>query len=267
MNKLFYILIFCIVSNNIYTQDVIIIDTAEDISEKEALVILNGFGDSKKNRRIQKEFFQEKGYDLFIPEYVEKKSLDLTISTFSYFYEKNNLDKYKEVKFLCYIIGGYVLNKYIEKHGKGKITTIIYDRSPIQERAPKVATQKLKFITKIYYGKVLFDFSEININSLSNKDSLIIGVIVENKATKLMRFFKRTSDSYGDYNYNAKEIERNLDDFIHTYLNHDLMYRRFDVIGQEILYFLEHGEFTENAKREKYNWDPFKKLKKNDINL
>ena len=267
MNKLFYILIFCIVSNNIYTQDVIIIDTAENISEKEALVILNGFGDSKKNRRIQKEFFQEKGYDLFIPEYVEKKSLDLTISTFSSFYNRYKLDEYKEVKFLCYIIGGHVLNQHIEKNGKGKITTIIYDRSPIQERAPKVAAQKLKFITKIYYGKVLFDFSEIKINPLSNKDSLIIGVIVENKATKLMRFFKRTSNSYGNYHYNAKEIERNLDDFIHTYLDHDLMYRRFDVIGQEILHFLEKGRFSENAKREKYNWDPFKKLKKNDINL
>lgn len=267
MNKLFYILILCIVSNNIYTQDVIIVDTAEDISDKEALVILNGFGDSKKNRRIQKEFFQEKGYDLFIPEYVEKKSLDLTISTFSSFYNRYKLDQYKQVKFLCYIIGGYVLNQHIEKNGKGKITTIIYDRSPTQERAPKVAVQKLKLITKIYYGKVLFDFSEIKINPLSNKDSLIIGVIVENKATKLMRFFKRTSNSYGNYNYNAKEIETNLDDFIHTYLDHDLMYRRFDVIGQEILHFLEKGRFSENAKREKYTWDPFKKLKKNDINL
>ena len=267
MNKFFYILIFCIVSNNIYTQDVIIINTAEDISEKEALVILNGFGDSKKNRRIQKEFFQEKGYDLFIPEYVEKKSLDLTISTFSSFYNRYKLDEYKQVKFLCYIIGGYVLNQYIEKNGKGKITTIIYDRSPTQERAPKVATERLPFISQILYGKVLADFSEININSLSNKDSLIIGVIIENKATRLMRFFKRTSDSYGNYNYNAKEIERNLDDFIHTYLDHDLMYVRFDVIGQEILHFLEKGRFSENAKREKYDWDPFKKLKKNDINL
>lgn len=267
MNKLFYILIFCIVSNNIYTQDVIIIDTAEDISEKEALIILNGFGDSKKNRIIQKEFFQEKGYDLFIPEYIEKKSLDLTISTFSSFYNKYKLDEYKQVKFLCYIIGGYVLNQHIEKEGKGKITTIIYDRSPIQERAPKVAAQKLKFITKMYYGKVLFDFSEININSLNNKDSLIIGIIIENKATKLMRFFKRTSDSYGDYNYNAKEIERNLDDFMYTYLDHDLMYKRFDVIGQEILHFLRKGRFSENAKRISYNWDPFKKLKKNDISL
>ena len=82
-----------------------------------------------------------------------------------------------------------------------------------------------------------------------------------------MRVFKKISDRYGDYNYNAIEIERNLDDFMHTYLDHDLMYKRFDVIGQEIIHFLEKVRFSDNAKREKYNWDPFKKLKKNDINL
>jgi len=267
MKKFIYASIFCILSNNIYAKDVIIIDTSENISKKQALVILNGFGDSKKNRKIQKEFFQDKGYDLFIPEYIERKSIDLSVSTFSYFYDKNNLDEYKEVKFICYIIGGYVLNTHIEKNGKGKITAIIYDRSPTQERAPRVATEKLPFISRILYGKVLSDFSKRKLTTLSHTDGLTIGVIIENKATKLMRFFKKTSDRYGDYNYNAIEIERNLDDFMHTYLDHDLMYKRFDIIGQEIVLFLRKGRFSENAKREKYDWDPFKKLKKNDINL
>ena len=267
MNKLIYTLIFCLLFNSIYAQEVIIIDTSENISDKQALVILNGFGDSKKNRKIQQEFFQEKGYDLFIPEYVEKNSIDLTVSTFSSFYDKNNLDEYKEVKFLCYIIGGHVLNQYIERNGKGKITTIIYDRSPTQERAPRVATEKLPFISRILYGKALSDFSKQKLIPLSDPNGLAVGVIIENKATKFMRFFKKTSDRYGDYNYNAIEIERNLDDFMHTYLDHDLMYKRFDVIGQEIIHFLGKGIFSDNAKREKYNWDPFKKLKKNDINL
>ena len=267
MIRLINTLMFCLLFNNIYAQEVIIIDTSEDISEKKALVILNGFGDSKNNRKIQQKFFENKGYDLFIPEYVKKKSIALTMSTFSSFYDKNNLDQYKELKFLCYIIGGYILNQHIKNNGKGKITSIIYDRSPTQERAPKVATKKLPIISRILYGKVLADFSEININSLSNKDSLIIGVIIENKATRLMRVFKRASNSYGAYNYNAMEIERNLDDFMHTYLDHDLMYRCFDIIGHEIMSFFEKGSFSENAKREKYNWDPFKKLKKNDINL
>jgi hypothetical protein len=177
------------------------------------------------------------------------------------------LDKYNEVKFLCYIIGGFVLNQHIEKNGIGKITTIIYDRSPTQERAPRAATEKLPFISRILYGKVLSDFSKRKLTTLSHTDGLTIGVIIENKATKLMRVLKKTSDRYGDYNYNAVEIEGNLDDFTHTYLDHDLMYKRFDIIGQEIVLFLRKGRFSENAKREKYDWDPFKKLKKNDINL
>lgn len=267
MKRLICLFIFSLLFNSIYAQEVIIVDTSQGISDKKALVILNGFGDSKKNRKKQKEFFQEKGYDLFIPEYVNRRSIDLTVSTFSSFYDKNNLDQYKEVKFLCYVIGGYVLNKHIEKNDKGKITTIIYDRSPTQERAPRVATEKLPFISRLLYGKVLSDFSNQRLISLRNPDDLSIGVIIENKATRLMRFFKKTSDSYGDYNYNAIEIERNLDDFMHTYLDHDLMYKRFDVIGQEIIHFLEKGNFSDNAKREKYNWDPFKKLKNNDINL
>ena len=36
---------------------------------------------------------------------------------------------------MCYIIGGYVLNRYIELYGKKNIKKIIYDRSPTQERA------------------------------------------------------------------------------------------------------------------------------------
>jgi|TARA_B100000959_G_scaffold73006_1_gene77543 hypothetical protein len=267
MKKFIYVSIFCILSNNIYSQDIVLIDASENISKKQALVILNGFGDSKKNRKIQKAFFQDKGYDLFIPEYIERKSIDLSTSTFSDFYKKNNLDKYNEVKFLCYIIGGFVLNQHIEKNGIGKITTIIYDRSPTQERAPRAATEKLPFISRILYGKVLSDFSKRKLTTLSHTDGLTIGVIIENKATKLMRVLKKTSDRYGDYNYNAVEIEGNLDDFTHTYLDHDLMYKRFDIIGQEIVLFLRKGRFSENAKREKYDWDPFKKLKKNDINL
>jgi hypothetical protein len=39
------------------------------------------------------------------------------------------------------------------------------------------------------------------------------------------------------------------------------MYRRFDVIGAEILYFYREGIFTKKAKRKKYDWDPFNKVR------
>ena len=48
MNKLIYTLILCLLFNSIYAQEVIIIDTSKNVSDQQALVILNGFGDSKK---------------------------------------------------------------------------------------------------------------------------------------------------------------------------------------------------------------------------
>ena len=91
---------------------------------------LKWFWRFKEKQKETKKFFENKGYDLFIPEYIERESINKSIKTFSIFYENQELYNYKEVKFLCYIIGGYVLNKYIEKNGKGNISTIIYDRSP-----------------------------------------------------------------------------------------------------------------------------------------
>ena len=267
MKQLTYILILCLCFTYVDAQEIIVLDTNYSLSEKEALVILNGFGDSRKNRKIQKEFFRDKGYDLFIPEYVNRRSMDMTIKYFSNLYDEYNLDEYKEVKFLCYIVGGYVLNEHIQTHGSGRITTIIYDRSPIQERAPKTVIKRMKIISQMIYGRVLYDFSKLELYSLGNKYDIEVGIIIESKATRLMRYFRKTSDSYGSYTYVPEEIDANQDDFMYTYLDHNMMYERFDVIGEDILHFLEFGRFTNKTRRIPYNWDPFEKIKKNDINL
>ena len=267
MKKLYKVILICFITTSAIAQDVVVIDDSKKKEGKVALVILNGFGDSKKNRKKQKKFFENKGYDLYIPEYIKRKSIDKSIETFSLFYKNQELSKYKEVKFLCYIIGGYVLNQYIEQNGKENISTVIYDRSPTQERAPQTAVKKLPLLSRLMYGNVLKDFSLREKENLSEDKGLSIGVIIENKATKLMRMYRKTADSYGEYTYDAYDIEPNLDDYFHTILDHDLMYIRFDIIGKEILYFLENGVFTSEAKRTPYDWDPFKKLKKNDFNL
>ena len=47
--------------------------------------------------------------------------------------------------------------------------------------------------------------------------------------------------------------------------DHDQMYERFDVIGEEIFYFLENHSFSNNAVREQYNWNPFTNYKKEGL--
>lgn len=261
MYKIFTLSISLILILNLSAKDYCFIDNSIDKSEKIALVILNGIGDSKKKRKVQIEFFSNKGMDVYIPDYKERKSLEKSFSTFSVFYNNHELNNYKEVNFLCYIIGGYVLNRYIELHGAKNIRRIIYDRSPTQERAAKIGVDRLPFLSKIRYGQMLFDFSEIVLKPLSNDTNLEIGVIIENQATRLMRSFEKFSYKYGPYSFNINDIERNYDDFFHTWLDHNLMYTRFDVIGAEILYFYKEGHFTDNARRKKYDWDPFKKVR------
>ena len=68
-----------------------------------------------------------------------------------------------------------------------------------------------------------------------------------------------TTDNYGEYNFDPNTIDPHLDDYFHTVLDHDEMYVRFDVIGDEIKYFLEHDRFSVNALRERCEWDPFEK--------
>jgi hypothetical protein len=261
MFKLNVLQLFLIISFSLQAKNFTHINYGLDKSEKVALVILNGFGDSKKNRKIQLDFFSNKEMDVFIPDYKQRNSLDESISSFTKFYFEFELEKYKEVNFLCYIIGGYVLNNFIESNGIKNTKRILYDRSPTQERAAKIGVDKLPLLSRIKYGRILFDFSVVSLKPLSNIDGLTIGLVIENQATKLMRFFKKASYKYGEYSFDINDIDSNYNDFFHTWLDHDLMYKRFDVVGIEILYFFQNGVFTKNAKRQQYNWDPFKKVR------
>ena len=76
-----FIVLFTISS---FSQDVFLVNDSREKSEKIALVILNGFGDSKKNRKKQKKFFENKGYDLFIPEYIERESINKSIKRLTF---------------------------------------------------------------------------------------------------------------------------------------------------------------------------------------
>lgn len=262
MKKIVLFLLLLFISfDGLYAKDYIFIDNNFPKSKKKALVILNGVGDSKKYRKIQLEYFKDNGMDVFIPDYKQRSSLDESLYKFSVFYDEHEIDSYKEVNFMCYIVGGYILNRYIEINGKKNIKKIIYDRSPIQERAAIIGVNKLPLLTKIKFGQLVFDFSKIKLNPLKDDDGLEIGVIIENQATRLMRAFEKISYKYGPYSFDINKIEKNYDDYFHTWLDHDLMYKRFDVIGSEILYFYKNGKFTKQAKRNKYNWDPFKKIR------
>lgn len=231
-----------------------------DKSNKEALLILPGFGDKRKRRKKQRAFFQQLNYDLFIADFHSRKSMNLTVKNLEAYFEANELKGYKKIHVFSYILGSWTINEFIKKNGRQNICTIIYDRSPLQERAPRIVVDKLALMGKIKKGKVLKEFSQTPYPILKN-DSIRIGIIVESKATRLVRIYKKTALSYGPISWNPSDLNQSYDDLFYTPLNHDQMYTRFDVIGDELIHFLEYGKFSNLARREPFEWDVFEKWK------
>lgn len=229
-------------------------------SEKEALLILPGFGSKLEGITDIGKFFAGKGYDLFIPEYIGRDSLGQCVQTLEKFFMAQKLGEYKKLHVFSYIIGSWTLNRWLQKHPENNIATIVYDRSPLQERAPYALVKDLPFFTRLLEGDIVEEFSHTPYEPVVN-DSKNIGIIMESRATKLIRKHKKTALSLGEIDWTVAGRGQDYDDCFYTLNNHDEMYHDFDETGLQILYFIEHGKFTDSARRIKPDLDPFTKKK------
>jgi len=136
------------------------------------------------------------------------------------------------------------------------ISAVIYDRSPLQERAPYALVKDIPLLIRMISGKIMKEFSKTPYPAVS-KQKMKVGIIIESKATKLISKHKKSAMSLGPISWDPEKLNQNYDDKFYTWLNHDDMYSRFDIIGSEIFYFFANSKFTGNAKREPYLEDPF----------
>lgn len=262
MNQITLFIFLFLFSASSHAQNIVLIQNENDsIQKKDAILILPGFADSKKGRKAQLEEFSKLGIDVFIPEYIHKHSYAKTLENVTNYIKENRLLEYENLHCFTYIMGTWVLNTYIQEHGFGNIKTIVSDRSPLQERAPRLVKDKLSLVGRITKGKLVNEFSTIDYPQISNPDSVKIGLIIENKATKLIRIYKKTVLSYGPISMNADSLGQENDDFVYTYLNHDEMYVRFDVVGEMIREFIKYGNFPNESKKEPFDFDLFTKYK------
>lgn len=224
-------------------------------SEKEAILILPGFGSDIHGTKKQADFFFHQGYDVFIPDYIARQSIDKCVENVDQFITKHELLNYKKLHVFSYILGSWTLNTWIHLHPLNNITTIIYDRSPLQERAPFALNQDIPFLIRLVAGKIIKDFAETPYPVIT-KNNINIGILIESKATKLVRKHKKSVLSLGPIVWSHDSLKQEHNDYFYTWLNHDDMYSRFDIIGNEIFYFIKNGVFTREARKAEYP-EPF----------
>lgn len=238
--------------------DVIVVhDPSIPKSDKEAILILPGLQDSKKGRAHQTELFARDGFDLYIPDYRDRPSFDGTVEKLYQFYQREKLGEYKRIHVFSYILGTWVLNSMIQKYGIQNIASIVFDRSPLQERAPKLLRDRLRIVGNIMFGKVAVQLADVPYPPIDTA-GLNIGVIVENKATKFVRIFKKKALSYGPVDWNNVDVQQAYDDLIFVPKSHDEMYVELDQIYLDIFSMFKTGKFRSEAQREAFPWDPFK---------
>jgi hypothetical protein len=228
-------------------------------TEREAILVLPGFVGRFQGTAAQEEYFTGRGYDVLIPDTIERESLEACLAAFEEFAQKHRLGEYRRVHVLAYIVGGWVLNRYVAAHPDHNIASVVYDRSPLQERAPAVLVREMPLITSLLLGDVIEDMAATSYEPLE-KGSIRVGILIESKATPLIRRYRKTALSLGPLAWDPAALGQPCDDFAYTWLNHDQMYSRFDVIGPEILRFFRLGRFTSAQRRTPWNWDPFAPL-------
>ena len=259
---LFFILII-LSSCNVFAnkKDIIIInDTTTSKPLKEAILILPGLEDSKKGRKNLVDFFSTVKYDVFVPKYIDKNSLENTYVNCYNFIKTHQLFNYGKLHIYSYITGSWTINSVINKYGKFNIKTIVYIRSPLQEMAPILAVENIPKITKWIKGDIVKDLSETPFPAIDTT-GIKIGVLIESVATTFIKHYKKKLLAKKTINWNNYDFSMPYDDKIFIPFNHNDMYYNYTQIGPEVISFIEKNKFTNQYPRKWYNWNPFKKHK------
>ena len=226
--------------------------TAPSAPAREALVVLPGFGygdDAERSLRAAAPALAADGIDLYVPAYLERGGLDDSRATLRRFITTQRLHRYERVHVFAFLAGGWTFNTLAEDATVlPNLATVVYDRSPYQERAPRIAAEKLPLFAWLRYGGVIFEMARTPYAPLPARD-VRVGVIVETKPTPFLTRFNKTARSYGPYSFDCQKLGQPHADCMYAGLNHTEMYTRFSELWPDVRAFIRTGRFTDTATR------------------
>jgi hypothetical protein len=230
----------------------------------DALLILTGFGygrEAEDTLRALGGSMKTDGFDLYVPTYLARRGLGKSRSTLREFVREQQLDRYEHVHVFAFLAGGWTLNPLLDAQELPNLATIVYDRSPLQERAARIATDDLHLLTWIRYGTPVFDFARTPYPPLT-RDGVKVGLVVETRPTPFVKRHKSAARRYGPFDFDCDALLQPHDDCLYLPMHHGDVYRRFAEVWPELRAFIRTGRFTEAAARTAPEGDPFAHTRK-----
>jgi hypothetical protein len=228
-------------------------------ARREALLVLPGFGYSRDGEhalRAATAAAERDGIDLYVPVYMSRHGLAKSRSRLRAFIRDQRLDQYERVHVFAFIAGAWTLNPLVDTQELPNLGTIVYDRSPLQERAARLATDHLHFLTWVRYGSPVFDFANTPYPAVTTP-GVRVGLVVETQPTTFVRRHEIAVRSYGPVQINCDVLTQRYDDCVYVAMNHSDVYKRFAEVWPDVLAFIRTGSFTATAERTPPTVDPF----------
>jgi hypothetical protein len=234
-------------------------DLSATAPRSEALLVLPGFGYSRHAAQTLRELsaqMRDEGFDLYVPTYISRGGLDKSGERLQRFLREQRLDRYDRVHVFAFLAGGWTLNPLVEAQQLPNLATVVYDRSPLQERAARIATDDLHLLTWLRYGSPVFDFAGTPYPPL-DKPAVNVGLVVETRPTAFMRRHKGAARRYGPFAFDCDRFLQPHRDCAFLAMNHSDVYLRFAEVWPEVRTFIRTGRFTGDANRTPPDGDPF----------
>jgi hypothetical protein len=219
--------------------------------KRDALLVLPGFGygrGAEKTFRSLAALMARDGVDLYVPTYVTRSGLAASRDKLERFIRENRLDRYERLHVFAFLAGGWTLNPLVERHALPNLASVVYDRSPFQERAPKIAATRLHFLTWLRYGSTVFDVARTPYPPFEAPD-VKVALMVETAPTSFIRRYAGAARQDGPFAFGCGSFRQRYDDCLYLPLNHDEVYARFADVWPEVNIFIRTGHFSDAASR------------------
>ena len=213
--------------------------------------MLPGFGYGPEGERTFRALSPQvaaEGFDLYLPTYIARAGLEESRAQLRQFIRDARLDRYDRVHVFAFIAGAWTFNPVADAGALPNLASVIFDRSPYQERAPRLALEKLPFPARLKYGDVLFDVARTPYAPLTTS-TVRVGILVETRPTTFLRRFTQSARRYGPYRFDCGGFDQRYDDCAYVAMTHDELYVRFAEVWPDVLAFIRTGRFTAAANR------------------
>jgi hypothetical protein len=227
-------------------------------AKRDALLVLTGFGYGRAGARtlrtIQPRMAAE-GIDLYVPPYLARGGLQTSRSALLDLVATYRLDQYERLHVFAFLAGAWTMNPAIDGLPPN-LATVVYDRSPLQERAPTIAVEYLRLFAWFRYGSTIFDVARTPYPRI-DAPGVKIALLVESTPTAFIRRHERAARGMGAFDFECHSFGQRHDDCGYVDFSHDELYEHFDKVWPQLLAFIRTGRFTNEMNRTPPAGDPF----------